>query len=134
MPELIGSGQDELFRDSRWLSRFGVPLIIRKAVSRADDSLCWPSCQDSVCEKGRKVDFVLAARGRVSYKWPHTAGQHPISAVMPFCWIKPVSLPGCRSMPIRLPVLTSPDQQTFRKLAELLAGSLSTGAGLLSAQ
>ena len=32
--ELIGSSHDELFQDSRWLSRFGVPLIIRKAASR----------------------------------------------------------------------------------------------------
>ena len=88
--ELIGSSHDELFQDSRWLSRFGVPLIIRKAASREDDSLCWPSCQ-VLYEKGRKVDFVLAG-ANVSYKWPHTGWTASISAVMPFCWIKPVSL------------------------------------------
>ncbi|MER2860434.1 aminoglycoside 6-adenylyltransferase [Morganella morganii] len=109
--ELIGSSHDELFQDSRWLSRFGVPLIIRKEASREDDSLCWPSCQ-VLYEKGRKVDFVLAGRKRITQMAAHgldSIYQRGYAVLLD----KTGLTAGLPEYADPAAVLTPPDQQTF---------------------
>ncbi|HCR4032574.1 aminoglycoside 6-adenylyltransferase [Morganella morganii] len=68
--ELIGSNPDELFHDSRWLNRFGVPLIIRKELSHESGGVRWPCCQ-VLYEKGRKAGFMLAGRERITQMAEH---------------------------------------------------------------
>ncbi len=68
--ELIGSNPDELFHDSRWLNRFGVPLIIRKELSHESGGVRWPCCQ-VLYEKGRKAGFMLAGRERITRMAEH---------------------------------------------------------------
>ncbi|XKD93607.1 aminoglycoside 6-adenylyltransferase [Morganella morganii] len=68
--ELIGSSYEALFQDSRWLSRFGVPLIIRKEASHENDGVRWP-CYRVLYEKGRKAGFMLAGRERMTQMATH---------------------------------------------------------------
>ncbi|EPU0812745.1 aminoglycoside 6-adenylyltransferase [Morganella morganii] len=109
--ELIGSNPDELFHDSRWLNRFGVPLIIRKELSHESGGVRWPCCQ-VLYEKGRKAGFMLAGRERITRMAEHgldniyqrgyavLLDKTGVTAGLPE-YADPASL------------LTPPDQQTF---------------------
>lgn len=111
--ELIGSSYEELFQDSRWLNRFGVPLIIRKETSHENDGIRWPCCQ-VLYEKGRKVDFVLAGRARITQMAAHGLDniyQRGYAVLLDKTGIT-AGLPESADPAA---VLTPPDQQTFLK-------------------